>query len=146
MSRFSQADVYPVAGSLSLWSVLQSCLVSLYCVLSSMGDVFAAQLIHVSCATAGYGDGEGKQAASWEIVSSLLPKADRKKSASVQGLWTYTCNAEPICSLYFHFSQAVTFESNESTALNSLLMRIKANTDTCFEDLGKESRKIPAWL
>lgn len=48
--------------------------------------LFAAQLIHISCATVGYGDGEAKQAAFQETVSSLLPKADRKKITSVQGL------------------------------------------------------------
>jgi len=51
---------------------------------------------------------------------------------------------EPICSLYLHFIWAVTFESNEFMDLNSLLMRIKAKTYTCFEDLEKESRKVPA--
>lgn len=48
--------------------------------------MFAAQLIHVSCAAVGYGDGEGKQAASREMASSLLPTTDQKKSTSVQGL------------------------------------------------------------
>lgn len=38
--------------------------------------LFAAQLIHISCATVGNGDGETKQAAFQEIMSSLLPKAD----------------------------------------------------------------------
>jgi len=38
--------------------------------------MFAAQSLHVSCATVCHGDGEAKQAAFQEIVSSLLLKAD----------------------------------------------------------------------
>lgn len=51
--------------------------------------LFVAQLIHVNCATVGHGDGEAKQAAFQEIMSSLLPRQTekkKKKNISVQGL------------------------------------------------------------
>ena len=102
--------------------------------------LFAAQLIHIICATVGYGDGEAKQAVFQEIMSSLLPQQTEKNSLLCRDS-EFTCNMEPICSVYLHFSWAVTFESNESMALNSLLMRIKAKTDICFEDGGKSPGK-----
>lgn len=36
--------------------------------------LFVAQLIHINCAAVGHGDGEAKQAAFQEIMSSLLPR------------------------------------------------------------------------
>lgn len=42
--------------------------------------LFVAQLIHVICTTVGQGVGKAKWATFQEIMSSLLPQADRKKS------------------------------------------------------------------
>lgn len=111
--------------------------------------LFVAQLIHVSCTTIGAvgvgGVGEAKQATFQEIMSSLLPQADgKKKVISVQEPCIYACNTESVCSLYLHFSRAVTFESNVSLALNSLLMWVKAKARYMFWRLGEGVQENPS--
>lgn len=81
---------------------------------------------------------------SGNYVKPAPSNRQEKKVISLQEPCIYACNAESIRSLYLHFSRAVTFESNVSLALNSLLMRVKAKATCMFWRLGESVQENPS--
>lgn len=152
MPLFSQTEVYSISIMFYLWSLPQSCLVSLYSILRSMGDLGVAVCSSINPHKLHNYWGCGGWWGWWSKTGNFsgnhvkpAPTGRRKKKViSVQEPCIYACNTESVCSLYLHFSRAVTFESNVSLALNSLLMWVKAKARYMFWRLGEGVQENPS--